>query len=182
MTSSNQDIKTNVATLVCRRGVRGSYFIVRRVSLSTPALEKIMPSSRCVVQGCSNLSNPKAGISLHNSPVNPSLRAQWKRFVSAHRANFNLAGRFVICSEHFTEDCFARMIHVGGAMKRLQPSSVPTIWRKKDKEPSTSSRDRRMFQKHMKSCILLSPRQTWRKLLERRRQLSKQVVWRDTTL
>ena len=144
VTSSNQDIKTNVATLVCRRGVRGSYFTVRRVSLSTPALEKIMPSSRCVVQGCSNLSNPKAGISLHNSPVNPSLRAQWKRFVSAHRANFNLAGRFVICSEHFTEDCFARTIHVGGAMKRLQPSSVPTIWRKKDKEPSTSSRDRRM--------------------------------------
>ena len=102
--------------------------------LSTLALEKIMPSSRCVVQGCSYPSNPKAGISLHNSLVNPSfIRAQWKRFVSAHRANFNPPGRFDICSEHSTEDCFAGTIHVGGAMERLQPSSVPTIWRKKDK-------------------------------------------------
>ena len=103
-----------------------------------------MPSSRCVVQGCCNPSNPKEGISLHNSPVNPSLRAQWKRFISAHRANFNPPGRFVVCPEHFTDDCFARTINVGGAMKRLQPYSVPTIWRKKDIEPSTSSCDRRM--------------------------------------
>ena len=126
VTSSNQDIKTNVATLVCRRGVRGSCFILRGVFLSTLALEKIMPSSRCVVQGCSNPSNPKAGISLYNFPVNPSfIRVQWKRFVSAHRANFNPVGRFDICSEHFTDDCFAGTIHVGGAMKRLQSSSVP---------------------------------------------------------
>ena len=49
VTSSNQDIKTNAATLVCRRGVRGSCFILRRVFLSTLALEKMMPPSRCVV-------------------------------------------------------------------------------------------------------------------------------------
>ena len=29
LTSSNQDIKTNVATLVCRGGVQGSCFILR---------------------------------------------------------------------------------------------------------------------------------------------------------
>ena len=44
MTSSNQDIKTNVATLVCRRGVQGSCFILRCVFLSTLALEKIIRS------------------------------------------------------------------------------------------------------------------------------------------
>ena len=49
LTSSNQDIKTNVATLVWRRGVRGSCFILRRVFLSTLAMEKNMPSSRWVV-------------------------------------------------------------------------------------------------------------------------------------
>ena len=49
MTSSNQDIKTNVATLEWRRVVRGSCFILRRVFLSTLALEKIMPSGCCVV-------------------------------------------------------------------------------------------------------------------------------------
>ena len=49
MESSNQDIKTNVATLECRRVVRGSYFILHRVFLSTLALEKIMPSGCCIV-------------------------------------------------------------------------------------------------------------------------------------
>ena len=43
-TSSNQDIKTNVATLECRRVVQGSCFILRRVFLSMLALEKIMLS------------------------------------------------------------------------------------------------------------------------------------------
>ena len=41
MTSSNQDIKTNVASLVCRGGVRGSFVILRHVFLSMRALEKI---------------------------------------------------------------------------------------------------------------------------------------------
>ena len=49
VTSSNRDIKTNVTTLVCRRGVRGSCFILRRVFLFTLALEKNMPPSSCVV-------------------------------------------------------------------------------------------------------------------------------------
>ena len=49
MTSSNQDIKTNVTTLECRRGVRGSCFILRRVFLLTLAWKKIMSSSCCVV-------------------------------------------------------------------------------------------------------------------------------------
>ena len=49
MTSSNQDIKTHVAALACRRGVRSSCLILRRVSFSMLALEKIMASSRCVV-------------------------------------------------------------------------------------------------------------------------------------
>ena len=49
VTSSNQDIKTNVATVVCRRGGQGSCFILRHVFLSTLALEKIMLSSHCVV-------------------------------------------------------------------------------------------------------------------------------------
>jgi len=40
VTSFNQDIKANVGTLVWRRGVRGSCFILRRVFLSTLALKK----------------------------------------------------------------------------------------------------------------------------------------------
>jgi len=47
VTSSDQDVITNVVTLVCRRGVRGSHFILCHVFLSTLALEKIMLSSCC---------------------------------------------------------------------------------------------------------------------------------------
>jgi len=47
--SSNQDIKTNVATLVCTRGLRGSCFILHRVFSSTCALEKIINYSLVVV-------------------------------------------------------------------------------------------------------------------------------------
>ena len=48
-----------------------------------------MPSSRCVVQDCSNASDHTAGISLHKSPKNESLRRIWVKFVQTKRANFN---------------------------------------------------------------------------------------------
>ena len=41
VTSSNRDIKTNVATLVCRGVVRGSCYNLRRVFLSTLALDGV---------------------------------------------------------------------------------------------------------------------------------------------
>ena len=46
MTSSNQGLKTNLASLICRRGVRGSFVILPHVFLSMRALEKIMPPSQ----------------------------------------------------------------------------------------------------------------------------------------
>ena len=49
MTSCNQDIKTNVATLARRKEVQDLCFILRRVFLSTLAFEKIMPSSRVIL-------------------------------------------------------------------------------------------------------------------------------------
>ena len=49
MKSSNRDLETNVTSLVCRRGVRGSCYNLRRVFLSTLALEKIMLWRCCAV-------------------------------------------------------------------------------------------------------------------------------------
>lgn len=99
--------------------------------------------SRCVVQGCSNGSNPASGISLHWSPA--SLYAKWKAFVCLHRKNFNPKGRFMVCSEHFTEDCFRRLFHMEGNVRRLQPGSIPTVWRKLEKsvDQPLSHRSRR---------------------------------------
>ena len=101
-----------------------------------------MPSGRCTVQGCSNKSNIRAGISLHRSPEFGSERDQWLRFVRTHRANFTPRGIFVVCSVHFEENCFERVVHVEGEQRRIRPHSIPTIWRKGPEKPF-SARSRR---------------------------------------
>ena len=92
-----------------------------------------MPASRCVVQDCNNGSNPQEGISLHNSPPSGTVLSSWKIFVSSHRKNFNPTDRCVVCSEHITDDCFARSYHVGGSMKLLVQGAIPSVWKKKMK-------------------------------------------------
>ena len=100
-----------------------------------------MPSARCVVQGCSNVSNFQDGISLHRSPANKTEYGKWLRFVRTHRANFNPKGVFVICSVHFRVECFDG-IHMKGSRRKLLPLSVPMIW-KKEAHKSLSERSRR---------------------------------------
>jgi len=104
-----------------------------------------MPSCRCVVQGCTNISNPKCGISIHSSPIeNAEQCAKWKRFIRIHRSNFNPEDRFVVCSEHFEDTCFTRSLHIEGSRRVLQPGSVPTIWKKSSpSDHSASDRSRR---------------------------------------
>ena len=67
VTSSNQDMKTNVATLVCRRGVQGSClsFVV---FLPSFALEKNVPSGLCVVSldDVTSSLNPTLSFELSN--------------------------------------------------------------------------------------------------------------------
>jgi len=93
--------------------------------------DKSMPASRCLVQDCNNGSNPREGISLHNSPPSGSVLSSWKRFVSPHRKNFNPTCRFVVFPEHNTDDCFARSYHVEASMKRLVKGAIPSVWKKK---------------------------------------------------
>ena len=88
-----------------------------------------MPSFRCVVEDCSNASDHTAGISLHKSPTNESLRRIWVKFVQTKRANFNPGPaqlRFMVCSEHFASECFERLIHLNGSVDDLNP----LIWKK----------------------------------------------------
>ena len=63
--------------------------------------------------------------------------------ICAHRKNFNPTSRFVVSSEHFTDDCFARSYHVGGSIKRLVQGAILSI-RKKNMKTIGSSRERRM--------------------------------------
>ena len=101
-----------------------------------------MPSSRCTVQGCSNISNHSAEISLHRSPASGAVRDQWLRFVRTHRANFAPRGIFVVCSEHFTENCFERGLRVDGSKRTIRSHAIPTVW-KKGSEKLSSARSRR---------------------------------------
>ena len=91
-----------------------------------------MLSKAVVING----SNPASGISLHWSPA--SLYTKWKAFLCLHLKNFNPKGRFMVCSEHFTEDSCKRLFHMEGNVRRLQPRSIPTIWRKSEKLAWTS--------------------------------------------
>ena len=121
--------------------------VIARVKYITVVCPKviIMPASRCVVQFCSNRANREAGVSIHLCPMNKSQRNVWVNFVKTHRANFNPVGRFVICSDHFNDDCFERT-HFGlesGSLRRLKPGSVPTMWKKKTVPSPISQRNRR---------------------------------------
>ena len=69
---------------------------------------------RCVVYGCNNTSSSKKGISLYhipywedNRPVAKSRRKKWLDFIRRKRDKWTPSFGSVVCSEHFTEDCFA---------------------------------------------------------------------------
>ena len=98
-----------------------------------------MPGHCCVVQECGNVKNDELGISVHNSPASGSFRLKWKRFVSMHRQNFNPVGKFAVCSEHFTRDCFTLAFPIKGMNRHLK-KGFPTIWKKSSETLSKESR------------------------------------------
>ena len=108
------------------------------------------------MQGCSNRSNYSAGISLHRSRVSGAVRDQWLLFVCTHRANFTPRGIFVVCSEHFTENCFERIFHVEGSKRTIRPHAIPTVW-KKGPEKSPSTRSRRKVRMNTCNVIFFFP-------------------------
>ena len=94
VTSSNQDSKNNLATLVWGKWVPERFLqcflrIRSKFELNSSVHDKSMPASRCVVQDCNNGSSPREGISFHNSPPSGIVLSSWKRFVSSHHKYFN---------------------------------------------------------------------------------------------
>jgi hypothetical protein len=118
-----------------------------------------MPSSRCVVQDCSNVARP--GISIHASPSNRKDRIKWVNFVRTHRANFLPVKNFVVCSEHFAPESFHQLLPAFGSTRRLKKGSCPTIWKTVSKV--SSARERRQVKMkmfylfdYMTKCIFVS--------------------------
>ena len=68
---------------------------------------------RCVVFGCSNTANTAEGVCLYqipfwddNSPLKAKRRQRWVNFVRRRRAKWTPTHASVVCSKHFTKDCF----------------------------------------------------------------------------
>ena len=84
---------------------------------------------RCIVAGCSNTT--KIGVSLHKFSSDVRKRKQWIHQVRKNRADWKEPSAYsVVCSDHFTEDCFEGMAEkLGLKIKRiLKPDAVPTIF------------------------------------------------------
>ena len=124
MTSSyylNKLLREEVGAHTCKKVL----FLCERSSF-TNRFEANMTACRCVVQDCSDNSNPRIGISLHTPKSNYEL-AKGKSFVRTHSSNFNLKGLFKIYSVHSSSDCFKPTVHIEGAAGRLISRSIPTI-------------------------------------------------------
>ena len=83
----------------------------------------------------------KAGVSLHKFSSDKSLQRRWILQVKRTRANLKESSAFsVVCSEHFTEDCFEGMAEqLGLKMKRmLKPAAVPTIFPRVSTTPTVA--------------------------------------------
>ena len=52
---------------------------------------------------------------------------KWIMFVLTHNENFKTRRIFVGCSDHFTDECFQRAVHVEGSQRSIIPLSIPTI-------------------------------------------------------
>ncbi|XP_066529855.1 uncharacterized protein [Hoplias malabaricus] len=80
---------------------------------------------RCSVYSCNNHNGPlerMLGLTFHRFPFDdPERLNQWIR--NLQRGNWNPRPRSVVCSTHFTEDCFE---HSEGSVC-LKPHAVPTL-------------------------------------------------------
>jgi hypothetical protein len=71
-----------------------------------------MPT-RCVVYGCSNTADTSNGVFMYeipfwneNSPITAKRRTKWLNFVRRRRDKWTPTRSSVVCSQHFTDDCF----------------------------------------------------------------------------
>ena len=97
----------------------------------------VMKGITCVVQCYNNKSNHRVGISLHQSLASGPAMETWIMFVLTHSANFNPRGIFVGCSDHFTDECFQRAVHVEESQRSIIPLFISTIRKERSGKKET---------------------------------------------
>ena len=100
---------------------------------------------RCVAAGCSN--TPTSTINLSKFPKDSVIRAKWVRQVRRTRTQWEAMEHSVLCSEHFTEDCFevnAALAQSFGMLKRrrLKEGAIPMIFERRSVERASTSSKR----------------------------------------
>ena len=92
---------------------------------------------RCAVPGCCKTN--RDSVALHRFPKDPVLRQQWTEQVQHPRAEWKPIKSTVLCSSHFTEDCFEPSFHLAAqfgikTLRKLKPNAIPTIFTRKRAE------------------------------------------------
>ena len=80
--------------------------------------------------GCSN--SHKDGVSLFKFPSNKTLRYKWIQQVRRTRDKWTPSVHSVLCSNHFTPDCFESSPSAYGITKRvsIKAAAIPTIFKR----------------------------------------------------
>ena len=94
----------------------------------------------CVAAGCTN--KHKDEVSLFKFPKDPFLRKQWTDCMKRTRGGWEgPTDHSVLCSAHFTEDCFEKTLEKYGISQRpkLKKDTVPTIFKRHRDLPCSSS-------------------------------------------
>ena len=119
-------------------------------------VQKVKMPERCLVARCSNVFNPKKGISMHKIPFFGSTnstaqrrRKRWVDFVLSKRKDWTPGKTSSLCSLHFREDDFnfrldSDLKHSLGS-DDIATCVFPTIHAKEEsEEPPSNSGEKRM--------------------------------------
>ena len=128
---------------------------------------------RCVVYGCANTPDAENRIALHRIPFYGDSRPEavkrrqrWIDFVKQRRARWEPTKDSMICSRHFKEDDFLRILNVPGlegpTLPRLRRDEIgiavcPSIQSSVEKQEDISARDTRAIRRKVRKiykCVL----------------------------
>jgi hypothetical protein len=98
--------------LIYMRPLTNSWKVLEFQSINVKTLKALvsMPSNRCVVVGCSNISDRNSRISLHKG----SRLRQMDEICAFTSSKVQPTGRFVVCLKHFEDQRFVKSIHQNG--------------------------------------------------------------------
>lgn len=87
---------------------------------------KRVPGKYCVAGGtrkvsCTN-TNATPGVSMHLFPKDETVRRQWVNFVHKHHPDFEATNTSVLCSVHFTKECFTRRFDLADSKHNISGS------------------------------------------------------------